>query len=1129
MHSHHVPADLLKVYFKTQHHFSIRTLLENHSNKKLIIHTRSNGFISTISSIGMNNMNDISNCKNNLISDRDGLWIQHLESLQDESTIRSLLDSWCTSSCINTLLIFIDMSFKEVVGRINYLRCYIDQRSPFSSGKTVALLLHYPASSFVTRSFYPAIFLDGWDHFYLDNLVATSSFAEYLLEKTCIPGGEHIDIGNMTQFSVDEAATFLSRQDFVYDGQVSQGSECHSNKFEFILGILNTKIKDGIVDTIFDTIRKSFAQLFTENIVNSLLRRAATGIQQGTSTLGLTVCLKIILQDAMKAFLLQYFAYLNEWRNVDVLTNAKDEATIDLFYRILQLFHCPPLEELLLCRIDTLVKAKELPKSANNLSPIFPFFSFVSTNLNRIVGYTLSMIDDRDARRSNLQYVLEVAMKNLKAALESEKDGSIAYEVIQYVLSGDSYLYDNYFDQFLCWRLNSLPEMMESKWFAAKIASEMPLSCRNILAVHFCYQKFETDFARIQSLNSHHFADSMDDLSDNNKLNLFKVKMNWFRNHISDLINPGSFGRWMHQFDIFMSNMDILLEVESYALDTSTCHILRILVFLYVVRSKYSSEPIIHGCIEDYSLSQSEKFQDYSCTTLEDFKKTIIKNVNNESEVNSIIQSLVFYFFRGSWLSNIETNITSDLQYIISFHQNGSCEFDLESLIRNFCIHGTYFDKKYLHEFDSHPLLNLSMKRINTLNQIIACENLSSFDTNGVRDRLPKFVPSFLRQVNQTDGYGINEQESCLTFLDKYFFSHGNDFHSSLQLADAIFQVVLERLVEMYSSSSSEAILLDFLKDLEIESNLTREDQIRTRRLNSFSEMNPSLVGSALTVLLYEAKIAVFIFRVSHDFACGIEMPIYSGTYSSEAKEILERIMTLNQTDWQLLFMKNIERCSGRGKLISLLKTNVGVLSKMHWTREWSGGLPSSREIIERDIRSAELELMGVENEELRKENVVRLCPYCANPFEVSQRNCGQYICGRANFHTTPQNGPLGCGQKFNEVVAPYYTRDDKLIARLRANVEEEKRKLHRYTEMNQRWLELDSYQIPCLITELYSDRMQSLFVPSSIACNSIGDEFIEVKHVIHNMDNIKNFNSIPDMIEVSSIHLHPFIDLYHY
>ena len=145
-----LPMDLINEYFQ-QEYFSLKTLLQcvpdcgesRHSKVlKYVVHTRSNGQVVGIPTFrsDMEKLHNLELVQTYVHSDPECIMIEHLNSLKNESTLRSIIDAWCDNDLVKYLLIIVDMSSHVSTERVNFLRCCIDQVNPKKEKKFLSIL-----------------------------------------------------------------------------------------------------------------------------------------------------------------------------------------------------------------------------------------------------------------------------------------------------------------------------------------------------------------------------------------------------------------------------------------------------------------------------------------------------------------------------------------------------------------------------------------------------------------------------------------------------------------------------------------------------------------------------------------------------------------------------------------------------------------------------------------------------------------------------------------------------------------------------------------------------------------------------------------------------------------------------
>lgn len=121
--------------------------------------------------------------KQYLSDDIDALVLCKLSSRHSQTNLEDILKSFSVSD--RKVLIFVvdagttfyqqspTIEQKKLKENISHLRMMIEEaEARYSSGKAkiFVVLIHFPPARLLTKPCYPALFLQGWDHFYLDTI-----------------------------------------------------------------------------------------------------------------------------------------------------------------------------------------------------------------------------------------------------------------------------------------------------------------------------------------------------------------------------------------------------------------------------------------------------------------------------------------------------------------------------------------------------------------------------------------------------------------------------------------------------------------------------------------------------------------------------------------------------------------------------------------------------------------------------------------------------------------------------------------------------------------------------------------------------------------------------------------------
>ena len=296
-----------------------------------------------------------------------------------------LLHIFTTSPIAKVLVLVINVHEvkREVV---NHIRTLIEEEEVSyvkdSGGKKLfALLLHFPPSTF-GRECYPSLFLQGWDHYYLDTIGQKNKsgldiqrwFQEsYCFHDTCLPSSKDPLLTTLTDF-LDEAIPILtSRLHFGFvKGAVFNIKMKVSKRRELLRELL---LKKGLGNALCER----FRSYWKPHTMFKYLKEAAIIAKTPNSTLNVTDSIHTTLKNFFFDFLVCMVYRINRDCNIDVLFLNTSWETQELFLNIVKLLPLPKLSELKVhsshCQVTNRVTSP----------PHFPFFKLVSEKMKTIV------------------------------------------------------------------------------------------------------------------------------------------------------------------------------------------------------------------------------------------------------------------------------------------------------------------------------------------------------------------------------------------------------------------------------------------------------------------------------------------------------------------------------------------------------------------------------------------------------------------------------------------------------------------------------------------------------------------------------------------------------------------------
>ncbi|XP_065828093.1 uncharacterized protein [Oscarella lobularis] len=390
-------SQFLSKYFSTQYldhqgHFSLDELVSralstsNGNLSKTVCFTRTSSAIQSLPSFHSSSTALSGGKFENILSVHLDFVMCKLESVPTLEAFQSRLHAFLNGTATRLFLVIANMRVCSI-RRINLIRMLAEEKEEVAgerSGKAFVLLLHYPPSMGCTKPCYPSLFLHGWDHVYLENIVRTEKGSPVDIGRWIRVGcvGEK-EPGSFQSKFIDALVSFLPSTVQLALSRVVFGNHplCFFNRkmspserCSLLLQLLeNMRSFSGIVCL-------KFARCWTDEFIGEQLRLAV----DSDSESAITIADKI--QNRLKSLLYNYFAYvlyqLNSDYNLEILFDAKESADVkDLFLKIFSVTPVPRLIEISV-RNDTF-DARQPHLHRLNQRRTFPFFSVIARTIER--------------------------------------------------------------------------------------------------------------------------------------------------------------------------------------------------------------------------------------------------------------------------------------------------------------------------------------------------------------------------------------------------------------------------------------------------------------------------------------------------------------------------------------------------------------------------------------------------------------------------------------------------------------------------------------------------------------------------------------------------------------------------
>ena len=320
-------------------------------------------------------------------------------SLQhSQSKLEKLLEDFVKSDCC---LLLLTASMQEVTKKmVNHLRVIVEEAESQieNTTKLFVLLLHFPPAMFFDPC-YSSLFLQGWDHYYLDSItpatltkgaeIKTVIDINKWFQQCCCSGYEpdhHNDqmVTALECMLEDAVPVIASRLDL----KIGRRGLFH----ESIDASERTSIiKELLVNKrIGAALSHRFAEYWNPRTMLELLQKVTRFTHSRKSTLNITDAIQTTFRSMFFDFLVYVLAKINEEDSLDIVLDKDCNSNIfELFLKLLQNVPVPDLKSLQVLSAAVILQA---PKESDCHSK-FPFFKFVCETMDKFINESMEEVN----------------------------------------------------------------------------------------------------------------------------------------------------------------------------------------------------------------------------------------------------------------------------------------------------------------------------------------------------------------------------------------------------------------------------------------------------------------------------------------------------------------------------------------------------------------------------------------------------------------------------------------------------------------------------------------------------------------------------------------------------------------
>ena len=368
---------------------------------KLLCFTRTSPLIHNLPSVypsAFHSPTEIVNYESDLkaivLCNVSGLFVCKLEGAQSQRSVKESLKTFMESDKMVMLLL---ANMQEVSkNTVNHLRIMIEEEEAItkesSTHKLFVLLLHFPPAMFFTAC-YPSLFLEGWDHYYLDTIAHGLSIGIVDSVKwfymSCIPSEQSASIVEDQFFLM---LKYLLRQSIPHVvSRLSFGSD-YSTRRPFnqkMTPLERSEALQRLFDKeVGDALCHHFQSYWKAEVMTEYLHRAVKFTQAGKTTLNITDSIHSIMKSHFLDFVVYMVDYMNDNYNLDIFFSRKSTEQVKQLF--LDLTRCLPIPQKL-SKLKILSSVQQVSKCKKKVTGeyLFPFFAIVCPQIMDIVKETV--------------------------------------------------------------------------------------------------------------------------------------------------------------------------------------------------------------------------------------------------------------------------------------------------------------------------------------------------------------------------------------------------------------------------------------------------------------------------------------------------------------------------------------------------------------------------------------------------------------------------------------------------------------------------------------------------------------------------------------------------------------------
>lgn len=353
--------------------------------------------------------------KQYIFDEVESLIVYKISSLTTQKEIKDLLFNFNIHLLAESkVLLFVASPDEVPINAINHIRILIEEfeaahlaEQDKSSGqetiksipplrvfpKLYVFLLHFPPRYFFSHS-YPALFLHGWDHFYLDTIGPSLNHETVAIENWFL---QSCDI-TIESFLSEEAFNKL-----IMAAVVLVASDIHLKQSDLLFSV-NFKTKnDYFAQVLFSRgldkiIYKGFMSYWNPSIMIEISEQAANLARRCESTLSMSDAISTIIKSNLYNYLIYMLSVMSNSQAIQLLLDSNPCSELEHLILIL-LQHYPKPKTL----SELKIRSVQIKQLREHKAYKFPFFIFIYGVIENILNRTKKIMAKEEIKPAQEQ------------------------------------------------------------------------------------------------------------------------------------------------------------------------------------------------------------------------------------------------------------------------------------------------------------------------------------------------------------------------------------------------------------------------------------------------------------------------------------------------------------------------------------------------------------------------------------------------------------------------------------------------------------------------------------------------------------------------------------------------------